>query len=170
MNYRNTDRYLNKIRKTMHKQNEKFNKEIKNQNKQTKKLLTNPRAEKYRKLTEELNRELQKQTWACRKKPVTYKAEHLKFSSQRSKKKEGWKRIKKAYETYGTQKNTHTHIISALQKFWKEKRKRKGQSIFKAIIAENSQIWGNRRTSRYLRPKGSQIGLTWIGLHCDTLY
>ena len=46
----------------MHKQNEKFNKEIKNQNKQTKKLLTNPRAEKYRKLTEELNRELQKQT------------------------------------------------------------------------------------------------------------
>lgn len=109
----------------MHKQNEKFNKEMKTIKKHPKSR--NSGVEEYIDWTEDFNRSLQLQTWPNRRKN---KWEDRSFEIIQRKRE--WESMKKAYVNNGTLKET---VYSLLE----SKRRREGKRSIRLISRNN--VW-----------------------------
>lgn len=86
------------------------------------------------------------------KKLVNLKTCHLKLSGQRSKKKK--------------ERRKHTGLkehLKVKQYIWdcgnpRRSEKERDKCLFKEMMAENVQTWGEKRTLRFTRPKSPYIG------------
>lgn len=128
----------------MHEQNEKLNKEIETIRKPKTKIL------ELKNIMTELKNptEFWKLTFSVFQKSQDLKTGNLILSSQGSKKKKEQKWLKKAHRNYRIPSKETISTLGTSQ----EKRK---VSVFKAIMAETSQSWRTKWTSRFTRPKGS---------------
>lgn len=142
----NTDRQLNKIRKRVQEQNEKFNKEIKIIKKnQTEILELRNIITKLKSLMKRFNNRLNQA-----EESESSKYGHSKLPNRSNRKKS--EKVKIAYRNYRSSLSKPIYTLLVFQK--KQRKKEIGEEIlFKEKQLNTFQIWIGRLTCRSMKPK-----------------